>query len=406
MGGLAGHMAHPYEDTDLTFGDIKAMFHQASKGKLEEVSEKLDGQNVFFTYGKDGLRFARNTTDIKNGGMDGDAILARWSEKVPQVAKAFNDAFKILVSAIAALSPEERVEIFQSDGKPIWYSAEILFSISRNVLNYDGDSIVFHKSGTVYDENGRPLETDTSANFAKLISNITKMQEAVKDKTINILGPIMVDLQKLANSEPLETALAELDSIMNQHNMSNDNTLEDIFVNYLIEEILSFLQTDYDTKLFVAELLAKFDEKITDRKVYLNELVKRGLITKDDVKKIIPLFSQAPAMYTNFIEPVREVIRNFAVKLMSAVQSYLSLNPNKEVQRLKGKIEQAKQSIEASGTEKQREVLQKEFNRLKDIDNITSSMEGIVFKYNNHMYKFTGAFSPINAILGIYKYGR
>ena len=47
-GGLGGHMSHVYEDYNLTFGEIKAIFHQASKGKLENVSEKLDGQSATY----------------------------------------------------------------------------------------------------------------------------------------------------------------------------------------------------------------------------------------------------------------------------------------------------------------------------------------------------------------------
>ena len=31
--------------------------------------------------------------------------------------------------------------------------------------------------------------------------------------------------------------------------------------------------------------------------------------------------------------------------------------------------------------------------------------EGIVFKYKNKMYKFTGAFAPINQILGLLTFG-
>jgi hypothetical protein len=32
--------------------------------------------------------------------------------------------------------------------------------------------------------------------------------------------------------------------------------------------------------------------------------------------------------------------------------------------------------------------------------------EGIVFVYGGNTYKLTGAFAPLNQILGIFKYGR
>ena len=117
-GGLGGHMSHMYEDQDLTFGELKAVFHQASKGKLESVTEKLDGQNTFFTFDPaTGLRFARNTAHIKTNGMGADEIESRWADK-PNVAAAFGKAYKVLSAAIAALSPNDRAQIF-NDGKKI-----------------------------------------------------------------------------------------------------------------------------------------------------------------------------------------------------------------------------------------------------------------------------------------------
>jgi hypothetical protein len=62
-GGLAGHMMHLWDNPDLTFGDLKEVIALASQGKLSEVTEKLDGQNMFFTFNvhADQLRLARNT---------------------------------------------------------------------------------------------------------------------------------------------------------------------------------------------------------------------------------------------------------------------------------------------------------------------------------------------------------
>ncbi len=45
-GGGAGHLAHPYEDMDLTFQDIENMIDGALAGNLSLAQEKLDGQNL------------------------------------------------------------------------------------------------------------------------------------------------------------------------------------------------------------------------------------------------------------------------------------------------------------------------------------------------------------------------
>ena len=50
-------------------------------------------------------------------------------------------------------------------------------------------------------------------------------------------------------------------------------------------------------------------------------------------------------------------------------------------------------------------------NQLKRLDKIGGfdailPTEGIVFKYNNKLYKLTGAFAPLNQIIGYIKFGR
>jgi len=52
--------------------------------------------------------------------------------------------------------------------------------------------------------------------------------------------------------------------------------------------------------------------------------------------------------------------------------------------------------------------LKKNLEKIQNIggsDSIVPS-EGLVFKYNGDMYKFTGAFAPVNQILGALKFVR
>ena len=71
MSGAAGHLMHLYDDPDITFGEIKDVLARAAQGKLEQVTEKLDGRNIVFTWNvkEGGLKVARAAGDI-----------ARWNE--------------------------------------------------------------------------------------------------------------------------------------------------------------------------------------------------------------------------------------------------------------------------------------------------------------------------------------
>ena len=72
-GGVAGHLAHLYDNKDLSFNKIAKILSLASKGKLVGT-EKTDGYNIYLGY-KDGkAKSARNKTHMQAGGIDADQL--------------------------------------------------------------------------------------------------------------------------------------------------------------------------------------------------------------------------------------------------------------------------------------------------------------------------------------------
>ena len=69
MGGVAGGMAHLYNDPSLSFNDIKKILSAASRGEIEGT-EKTDGYNIYLGYVDGKPRAARNKGDMAKGGMD------------------------------------------------------------------------------------------------------------------------------------------------------------------------------------------------------------------------------------------------------------------------------------------------------------------------------------------------
>ena len=50
--------------------------------------------------------------------------------------------------------------------------------------------------------------------------------------------------------------------------------------------------------------------------------------------------------------------------------------------------------------------LRAQVQKLGSIDNITSAIEGVVFRWHGRTFKLTGNFAPVNQILGIFRYSR
>jgi hypothetical protein len=107
-GGSYGHMDHPFENNELTFGDMKEICNLTINGLFTTdhmVAEKTDGQNLMVSW-KDGQLIAsRNTTHRKNRGekaLTKDTIAGHLSEDRPdEMGKAWRDAMIDLENALS-----------------------------------------------------------------------------------------------------------------------------------------------------------------------------------------------------------------------------------------------------------------------------------------------------------------
>ncbi len=60
-------------------------------------------------------------------------------------------------------------------------------------------------------------------------------------------------------------------------------------------------------------------------------------------------------------------------------------------------------TVKSGGDIKKIQTLKLQLDKLNKIGGLSAIVpsEGIVFKYNGKIYKFTGAFAPVNQILGL-----
>ena len=156
MGGAYGHMAHPFDDKDLTFGDLKKIIEDGLGGTLnreDNVTEKLDGQNIMVSWRDGKLIAARNKGHIKNAGataLDAKAVASKFAGR-GDIKNAFVYAMKDLEKSIGSLSEKQRVKIF--DNGHNFMNLEVMWPSSANVVDYDLASLVFH-GALKYDDSG------------------------------------------------------------------------------------------------------------------------------------------------------------------------------------------------------------------------------------------------------------
>ena len=113
MGGLYGHLSHLHEDSKLTFGEVKLIFHSISKN-LIPFTEKVDGQAISVTWKGETL-FARNKGHVQNRAENA-LTLKQITEKFEgrgDLTDAFCLAAEDINTAINSLSDEIKHSVFE-----------------------------------------------------------------------------------------------------------------------------------------------------------------------------------------------------------------------------------------------------------------------------------------------------
>ena len=401
-GGVAGHMTHPFEDMGLTFGDMKEMFRLGLSGEISvkgDPTEKLDGQNLFVTF-KDGkLYSARNKGDIKSGGMDYKSIKTKFSGR-GEIEKAFTYAFRDLEKAIQDLTPKQQDKIFK--GGKNWMNLEVMYPGSANVINYDGAYIVFHGSSSYNDEG---IKVKDYPEYARILAGMIEQVNANTQKTFSIAKPKKLTIGRVQDfEERLGYYLNKITNLQNKMKCTDQDTLGMWHQRWWEKYI----------KKNVKELGGKIDETT------LEGLVKRwafydksfALNTKNipdqnvlEWAKNLDKTEVSSQMKKN-IEPFESLVLQFGAEILQNVSDVMSLNPEKTSEKIKKEVEDAIKKLSTSKDVNDLKVLNTQLKRINAAGGLekVAPLEGIVFNFNGKTYKLTGAFAPINQLLGYFKF--
>jgi hypothetical protein len=401
-GGAAGHLAHPFEDEDLTFGDMKEMIKRGLTGGLDKeapVSEKLDGQNIAFTV-KDGqIKFGRNKGHVKNKGenaLDVKGIAQQFAGR-GGIEKAFKNSSEDLQAAVKKLSPEQVKKMFGNGSK--FMSLEIILPETQNVIPYGKNVLVMH--GTIeYNKEGEQIGRSTED--AKIFAQAVQKVGAAKQKTFGIEGPreiVFNDADTKEYAQKTKQYSSELDKAAKQFGLTDKSKLED------------YRRAWWNKELDKQGLKFSKSEKQGLIKRFADGDKTFGIKNFDDDKKKqwFKNFetNQLAKSQKQMINPIEMTFLNSGAEVLKRVSNFLSSNNPKAANELKKETLASIKGIKDSNDPDKIAKLQTELQRLNSIgiDKVVPS-EGVVFQYNGRPYKFTGAFAPINQINGTFKFDK
>jgi hypothetical protein len=394
-GGAYGHMSHPFDDMDLTFGDLKNIITNALNGDLGVVREKTDGQALAISWKNGRLIAARNKGHLQNAGANAlgiEGVAAKFTGR-GGLTDAYNFAMKDLSAAISSLSQKQKERIF-GEGKN-FMNIEVIWPTSVNVIPYGQALLVFHNC-IQYNESGVAVgQVDGAEN---ILAGMIKQVNADVQSKYTIQGPPITSIPKNDNlSSKQSKYLSKLNKLQNEFRLSDSDNVADYHQSWWDWWITSNAPVKVD-KLTKESLIRRwaFGDKSLRLNTISNEELQKWAITQDKVNVI--------KQQKDNIRPFEELFLGVGADVLEFVSSVLTVHPDKAIRSMKEKLKQVASQVRSGGDQSKVQKLKQELSRLNalgGIDKIVAT-EGLVFFYNGKTYKLTGSFAPLNQILGIF----
>jgi hypothetical protein len=414
-------MAHPYDDHGLTFGDMKEIVARALEGRLdieEAVTEKTDGQNIQVTWKNGQPGFARGSGTIINPMTTSEIIAdfqrkqqkaiaekgAAAGENYQPVVDAYQACAEDLTSALTKLNPQQLQQIFK-DGR-VFANMEIIFPATKNVISYDKAHLQFHNL-VEYDEAGNVIQTDLTGG--NMLQGVIRDANADMQKTFSFIPSQQIKIGRVADFEDQQAAFFnEIDQLRTRYNLKDTDQVTEYHRAWWADVIRSKAQQlGYDIPDDVLNALIYrwgFFNKSTNISILKKQIDNLEFVTwmtEFDKKE----FKQ---YYKQNMEPFESIFLRLGAVVLRNAENFLAANPSKAVQEIKQEIAQLIKEFQTSTNTDSIKKLEYELRRIEKLGGFDAivPVEGVVFVYKGNTYKLTGAFAPVNQILGVLKYAR
>ncbi len=404
-GGAYGHMSHPFDDNNLTFGDLKKIIKLGLSGQLnreDDVTEKTDGQNLMITYRDGKVLAARNKGQIKNRGqnaLDINAVAKKFSGR-GDIRDAFVFAMKDLSRAINGLSDKQKDKVFKNG--EIFMNLEIIYPASSNVIDYDKQILQFHNS-LQYDKNGNAVGEVKGSG--RMLQGMIKQVNQDIGKHFKIIKPKVLALpKKIDFGKKVDIYYKRVNKLQSQYGLKDTDTLglyhQSYWENYIYNAGRQFGYKVPKTIL----------RNLTRRWAFFDKSYKIPNIRKDLKRQpefLNWVMNTDKVDHKNMVKrnmlPFEKIFFSVGADILLNLSNFIAANPSKAVEKIRKDILKASNQVRAGGDIKKMKTLKQQLEKLSSLGGLDKivPVEGIVFKYKGKTYKFTGAFAPVNQILGL-----
>jgi hypothetical protein len=356
--------------------------------------EKTDGQALAVSWVNGRLVAARNKSHLKSKGA-GAMTIGQVAEKFGGrggLTDAYNFAMQDLSNAIAALSEPQRQKIFK-DGA-CFMNLEVIYPTSVNVIPYNQPLLVFH--GTFeYDDAGTIIGENQQA--ASILGGMIKQVNAHVQSKYTIQGPPMTKLPKSEDLAKLQGKyLGMISKLQSEFGLSDNDGVGEYHQAWWSKFVeKGGKKLDAQEKIGLVKRWAFNDKSF--RIATIQDPKLRAWAEQTDKQDQQKISKQNLMRF-------EEIFLGVGADVLSFMDSVLTANPDSAKRQMVARLQSTISQVKASGDPKKIEKLKLELTRLNALGGFEKIVpnEGIVFVYGGNTYKLTGAFAPLNQILGIF----
>lgn len=413
-GGLGGHMGYAYEFPELKFTDIFELIDDLFDARVEHVTEKLDGQNIFVTVTQDGqIRFARNGSDAINVGFDRAGIGAKWDKPEQAAIKGvFSNAYDTFSDYLKGIDPK----IFRMDNAQIWMNCEIINPASTNVIPY-GDNKKVSVHALVAFQDGTKNEVDIP-DYDRRMDILKRHLEGGSSQYGGAQITPEIALRVVQDSKMLaEKFKKELNEVI----ILADNGYPSLTIDQWkkIRQKSIMLKSGYGELFNLGEFSGVIEKRLIDD--YKKEECHSNNIKKWLKANMPERFNEIVSLLANYekndekkiIKEVMMPLEDFFVRLGTTVIENVSGYENEGIKsevvnKLASDLEMKIEEIRSGYGEGTPELVKMttQLKKLERAEKKLNAMEGIVFNWRGRTMKLTGCFAPLNQIMGIGRFNR
>lgn len=353
MGGLSGHMMHPFDNMELTKSDLKQIIASSLNDELK-MTEKVDGFNIHAYMVNGEVRFARNRKDLENGGMTIADMIDKW-ENNPYTLNIY------LKSAFLIKKYLNEAQLESVTSSIITLNCECVVG-ETNIMPYPDARVyihnawIWHKDGTVE------------------VSQLGPKYKCINVDNVYFEQPIHINPPHNVNGI-INGYCDDIDDMFEENNTIKEY-YQTKFLYWLYNNCQWVLESNEGIKALFYRFFAN-DKSVNLKQIKSMYPGKESLI--DELCK---------REYKYCLEWCKGELKFFIYNVGNTILSQASNYIN----------------------EKQRyTVCQHLLDQLGDytlyvLDNKVNALEGVVFEWKGNLYKWTGSFAIINKILGEKKY--